>query len=171
MTAIIKDQEDKGKITTSNVLDLEIKKLLQESELGSGIEWLLEFDTKVGKGVKKLTEKEQQSALDEIKQDIQNPEFLSFESWEKLGNDFGFEGLGDDVIPTLSPYGDCIVPVNFRYNNQRRTILLVFKITYKGKNHYDLPEGDNIYLLDYGKEQFSYQLIEKKSGFRMAIVE
>ena len=38
MTAIIKDQEDKGKITTSNVLDLEIKKLLQESELGSGIE-------------------------------------------------------------------------------------------------------------------------------------
>lgn len=61
--------------------------------------------------------------------DIQNPDFLSFESGKRQGKDFGFEGIGIDVIPTVTPNGDCIIPVNFWYDAQRRTILLVLEVS------------------------------------------
>ena len=53
--------------------------------------------------------------------------------------DFGFEGIGVDVIPTVTPNGDCIVPVNFWRDSQRRTILLVLEVSSDGENnHYAL---------------------------------
>ncbi len=169
MTTAILAQEKKVEQVTPSALDLDIQQLLEESGLGSGIDGLLGFGEKLQKdpSIKKLTPEQMEDALTEIRQDIQNPDFLSFESGERNGMRFGFEGLGDDIIPTLSPYGDCIVPVNFWYNNQRRTLLLVFKIKHNKKNTYQLPEGENLYQLEYNKESFHYQLVKRKGGFSM----
>ena len=102
--------------------------------------------------------------------DIQNPDFLSFESGKRGGMDFGFEGIGVDVIPTVTPNGDCIVPVNFWRDSQRRTILLVLEVSSDGENnHYVLPEGDNNYFLHIGHETFAYQLITEGDSFKMVI--
>lgn len=169
MTTAILAQEKKVEQVTPSALDLDIQQLLEESGLGSGIDGLLGLGEKLQRDPKskKLTPDEMDLALAEIKKDIQDPDFLSFERGQRAGIDFGFEGLGDDIIPTLSPYGDCIVPVNFWYNNQRRTLLLVFKINHSKKNSYQLPEGDNLYQLEYNKESFHYQLVKRKGGFSM----
>lgn len=105
-----------------------------------------------------------------MKIDIQNPEFLSFESGEKDEKDFGFEGVGTDVIPTLTPNGDCIIPVNFWYDGQRRTILLILEVDAKGGiNFYRLPEGDNHYIMKINNTEFTYQLIQEGEKFRMTL--
>lgn len=84
--------------------------------------------------------------------------------------DFGFEGIGVDVIPTVTPNGDCIVPVNFWRDSQRRTILLVLEVSSDGENnYYALPEGDNNYFLHIGHETFAYQLIAEGESFKMVI--
>ena len=106
--------------------------------------------------------------MERTKKDIQNPDFLSFESGKRDDKDFGFEGLGVDVIPTLTPNGDCIIPVNFWYDGQRRTILLVLNVQSDGEaNVYELPEWDNHYKLAINNIEFTYQLIQENKTFKM----
>lgn len=159
-----------GNAITTPSLNEEIIKLIESEGAGTGLDGLLNFESKVGNKDIQLSPSEIQTILEEIKNDIQNPDFLSFESGEREGKDFGFEGVGIDVIPTLSPNGDCIIPVNFRYNGQRRTILLVLEVENNGEhNIYRLPEGDNRYNMKIDNIEFTYQLIANGATFRMEI--
>lgn len=117
-----------GNKSPVNVLDQSILKLIQQGS-GTGLEGLINFESKLTKEEKKLTPSEIISILKRTMTDIQNPDFLSFESGKRGGMDFGFEGVGTDVIPTVTPNGDCIIPVNFWWNAQRRTILLVLEVS------------------------------------------
>ena len=93
--------------------------------------------------------------LDDV---IIHKKFLSFESGRRDDKDFGFEWVWTDVIPTLSPNWDCIVPVNFWYDWQRRTILLIIEVMPDGEETiYRLPEWDNHYTMK--KENFYIILI------------
>lgn len=151
-------------------LNQEILNLIQEQGSGTGLEGLLSFQEKLSKAEKKLTPSELSSALEKTKTDIQNPDFLSFESGKREEKDFGFEGLGTDVIPTLSPNGDCIIPVNFRYDGQRRTILLILEVSPNGEqNLYRLPEGDNRYTMKINEVEFTYQLVAEGEKFKMQL--
>lgn len=158
-----------GNNLANTALDQGILQLIQESGSGSGLEGLINFESKLTKEEKKLTPSEVISVLKQTMNDIQNPDFLSFESGERDGKIFGFEGVGTDVIPTVTPNGDCIIPLNFRYDGQRRTILLVLEITFDGKNHYRLPAGDNFYRLTVGKNNFDYELVQEQEAFRMIV--
>lgn len=153
-----------------STLDQSILNLIQDGGAGTGLEGLINFESKLTKEEKKLTPSEIILILKKMTNDIQNPDFLSFESGKRDGKDFGFEGIGVDVIPTVTPNGDCIVPVNFWRDSQRRTILLVLEVSSDGENnHYALPEGDNHYFLHIGHEDFAYQLIDEEGTFKMVI--
>ena len=153
-----------------STLDQSILNLIQDGGAGTGLEGLINFESKLTKEEKKLTPSEIILILKKMTNDIQNPDFLSFESGKRDGKDFGFEGIGVDVIPTVTPNGDCIVPVNFWRDSQRRTILLVLEVSSGGENNqYALPEGDNHYFLHIGHEDFAYQLIDEEGTFKMVI--
>lgn len=149
-------------------LDQAIIDLVQETWAWAGLEGLLSFENKLVDKEKKLSPSEITLILNKIKQDIQNPEFLSFESWKKDDKDFWFEGVGTDVIPTLSPNGDCIIPVNFWYDWQRRTILLILEVSPGGEETiYRLPEWDNRYTMKINEVEFTYQLVKEGKCFKM----
>ena len=153
-----------------SALDQSILNLIQDGGAGTGLEGLINFESKLTKEEKKLTPSEIILILKKMTNDIQNADFLSFESGKRDGKDFGFEGIGVDVIPTVTPNGDCIVPVNFWRDSQRRTILLVLEVSSDGENnHYALPDGDNHYFLHIGHEDFAYQLIDEEGTFKMVI--
>ena len=159
-----------GNKNPMSTLDQSILNLIQDGGAGTGLEGLINFESKLTKEEKKLTPSEIILILKKMTNDIQNPDFLSFESGKRDGKDFGFEGIGVDVIPTVTPNGDCIVPVNFWRDSQRRTILLVLEVSSDGENnHYALPEGDNHYFLHIGHEDFAYQLIDEEGTFKMVI--
>lgn len=159
-----------GNKVPNQLLNQEILKLIQEQGSGTGLEGLLSFEERLEKSDKKLTPSELTTALEQVKTDIQNPDFLSFESGKREEKDFGFEGLGTDVIPTLSPQGDCIIPVNFRYDGQRRTILLILQVSPEGTmNVYRLPEGDNRYTMKINEVEFTYQLVAEGEKFKMQL--
>lgn len=158
-----------GNNLANTALDQGILQLIQEASSGSGLEGLINFESKLTKEEKKLTPSEVISVLKQTMLDIQNPDFLAFESGQREGIDFGFEGVGTDVVPTVTPNGDCIIPVNFRYNGQRRTILLVLEISFDGQNHYQLPKGDNLYRLTVGKNNFEYELLKEQERFKMVL--
>ena len=82
--------EVENKIVDQN-LNQEILNLIKESGSGTGLEGLLSFEEKLSKQDKKLSPSETASLLEKVKVDIQNPEFLSFESGERDEKDFGFE--------------------------------------------------------------------------------
>jgi hypothetical protein len=78
--------------------------------------------------------------LHQIKADLQNGGLIEFEGGKRNDQVFGFEVIGNDIKPTFTPHGDVIIPINFRFNNQRRTKLLVIHIKdNNGKNEYQLP--------------------------------
>lgn len=159
-----------GNKNPMNALDQSILDLIEQTGVGTGLEGLLNFESKLSKEEKNLTPSEIILIIQKMSNDIQNPDFLSFESGKRDGKDFGFEGIGVDVIPTVTPNGDCIVPVNFWRDSQRRTILLVLEVSFDGENnHYQLPEGDNHYLLHIGHQDFAYQLIQDQGTFKMVI--
>ncbi len=156
--------------TTNQNLNKEILNLIKESWSGTGLEGLLSFEEKLSKQDKKLSPSETASLLEKVKADIQNPEFLSFESGERDEKDFGFEWVGTDVIPTLTPNGDCIIPVNFWYDGQRRTILLILEVGSNGEmSFYRLPEGDNHYIMKINNTEFTYELIQEGENFKMTL--
>ena len=105
-----------------------------------------------------------------IKEDLQNGGLIDFESWDRNGIHFWFEVIGNDIEPTLTPNGDCIIPINFRYDSQRRTKLLVIHIEdVDGENVYSIPDGENEYPIEIWKESWLYTLQQDENGFHLII--
>ena len=105
-----------------------------------------------------------------IKEDLQDGGLVDFEAWNRDWKQFWFEVIGNDIEPTLTPNGDCLIPINFRYDSQRRTKLLIIHIEdVDGKNVYSIPEWDNEYPIEIWKESRLYTLHHDKNGFHLAI--
>ena len=105
-----------------------------------------------------------------IKEDLQDGGLIDFESWERNWIHFWFEVIGNDIEPTLTPNGDCIIPINFRYDSQRRTKLLIIHIEdVDGKNVYSIPDGANEYPIEIWKESWIYALHQDENGFHLMI--
>lgn len=108
--------------------------------------------------------------LNLIKAHLQNWWLVDFQSWVRNGKQFWFEVIGNDIEPTLTPNGDCIIPINFRYDSQRRTKLLVLHIKDEdGENVYSIPNGDNKYEIQIWKESWVYSLSQDKDGFHLLV--
>ena len=118
------------------------------------------------KSEKKLTKHN----LHLIKEDLQDGGLIDFEAWERNGIHFWFEVIGNDIEPTLTPSGDCIIPINFRYDSQRRTKLLILHIEdVDGKNVYSIPDGANEYPIEIWRESWVYALHQDENGFHLMI--
>jgi hypothetical protein len=118
------------------------------------------------KSEKKLTKHN----LHIIKEDLQDGGLVDFEWWERNGKHFGFEVIGNDIEPTLTPNGDCLIPINFRYDSQRRTKLLIIHIEdMQWENVYSIPDGVNEYPIEIWKETRIYSLHQDKNGFHLMI--
>ena len=105
-----------------------------------------------------------------IKEDLQDGGLIDFEAWERNGIHFWFEVIGNDIEPTLTPSGDCIIPINFRYDSQRRTKLLIIHLEdVDGKNVYSIPDGANEYPIEIWKESWVYTLHQDENGFHLMI--
>ena len=118
------------------------------------------------KSEKKLTKRN----LHIIKEDLQNEGLIDFESGDRNGKRFWFEVIGNDIEPTLTPNWDCIIPINFRYDSQRRTKLLIIHIEdVDGENVYSIPDGANEYPIQIWKESWVYALHQDENGFHLKI--
>ena len=105
-----------------------------------------------------------------VKEDLQDGGLIDFESWDRNGIHFWFEVIGNDIEPTLTPSGDCIIPINFWYDSQRRTKLLIIHIEdVDGKNVYSIPDGANEYPVEVWKESWVYTLHQDEKGFHLKI--
>lgn len=105
-----------------------------------------------------------------IKEDLQDGGLVDFEAWVRNGKQFWFEVIGNDIEPTLTPNGDCIIPINFRYDSQRRTKLLILHIKdIDWENVYSIPDGANEYSIEIWKESRIYALYQDKNGFHLRI--
>ena len=124
---------------------------------------------------KNLTHKKSEKALTKhnlrlIKEDLQDWWLVDFESGNRNWKQFWFEVIGNDIEPTLTPNGDCLIPINFRYDSQRRTKLLVLHIEDKDwENVYSIPDGDNEYPIEIWKESWVYSLQKDKNWFHLII--
>lgn len=134
----------------------------------SGLSDLKSFSQNLthNKSEKKLTKHN----LHLIKEDLQDGGLIDFEAWERNGIHFWFEVIGNDIEPTLTPNGDCIIPINFRYDSQRRTKLLIIHIEdVNGENLYSIPDGANEYPIEIWKESWLYTLHQDENGFHLMI--
>lgn len=124
---------------------------------------------------KNLTHKKSEKQLTKhnlrlIKEDLQDGWLVDFEGGNRNGKQFWFEVIGNDIEPTLTPNGDCLIPINFRYDSQRRTKLLILHIEdVDGKNVYSVPDGANEYSIEIGKESRVYALHQDQNGFHLMI--
>ena len=134
----------------------------------SGLSDLKSFSKNLtkNKSEKKLTKHN----LNLIKEDLQDGWLVDFEAWERNGKQFWFEVIGNDIEPTLTPNGDCIIPINFRYDSQRRTKLLILHIEdVEGENIYSIPDGANEYPIQIWKESWVYALHQDEKCFHLMI--
>ncbi len=134
----------------------------------SGLSDLKSFSKNLtkNKSEKKLTKHN----LRLIKEDLQDGGLVDFEWWERNGIHFWFEVIGNDIEPTLTPNGDCIIPINFWYDSQRRTKLLIIHIEdVDGKNVYSVPDGANEYPIEVWKESWVYTLHQDENGFHLMV--
>jgi len=134
----------------------------------SGLSDLKSFSKNLSheKSEKKLTKHN----LHIIKEDLQDGWLVDFEWWERNGKHFWFEVIGNDIEPTLTPNGDCIIPINFRYDSQRRTKLLILHIEdVDWENIYSIPDGVNEYPIEIWKESWVYKLHQDETGFHLKI--
>ena len=83
-----------GNKNPMSTLDQSILNLIQDGGAGTGLEGLINFESKLTKEEKKLTPSEIILILKKMTNDIQNPDFLSFESGKRDGKDFGFDESG-----------------------------------------------------------------------------
>ena len=124
---------------------------------------------------KNLTHKKSEKPLTKhnlrlIKEDLQDGGLVDFEAWNRNGKQFWFEVIWNDIEPTLTPNGDCLIPINFRYDSQRRTKLLILHIEdIDGKNVYSIPDGANEYPIEIWKESWVYALRQDKNGFHLIV--
>lgn len=124
---------------------------------------------------KNLTHKKSEKELTKhnlrlIKEDLQDGWLVDFESGNRNWKQFWFEVIWNDIEPTLTPNGDCLIPINFRYDSQRRTKLLVLHIKdVDGRNVYSIPDGVNEYPIEIGKESWIYTLHQDETGFHLIV--
>ena len=108
--------------------------------------------------------------LNLIKESLQDGWLIDFEAWNRNWKQFWFEVIWNDIEPTLTPTGDCLIPINFRYDSQRRTKLLVIHIKdINWENEYSIPNWDNKYEIQIWKESWTYSLSQDKTGFHLLI--
>ena len=124
---------------------------------------------------KNLTHKKTEKLLTKhnlrlIKEDLQDGWLVDFESGNRNGKQFWFEVIGNDIEPTLTPNGDCLIPINFWYDSQRRTKLLILHIEdINGENVYSIPDGANEYPIEIWKESWVYALHQDEKGFHLMV--
>ena len=138
------------------------------SDESSGLSDLKSFSKNLSheKSGKKLTKHN----LRIVKDDLQDGGLIDFESWERNGIHFWFEVIGNDIEPTLTPNGDCLIPINFWYDSQRRTKLLIIHIEdMDWENVYSIPNGANEYPIKIWKESWIYALRQDENGFHLII--
>ncbi len=170
MTKKIDNKEVQGINTPQNDLlqglEAELTSLINDES--SGLSDLASFSKNLtkNKSEKKLTKHN----LHIVKQDLQDGWLIDFEWWERNGKHFWFEVIGNDIEPTLTPNGDCLIPINFRYDSQRRTKLLIIHIEdMQWENVYSIPNGANEYPIEIWKESWVYMLHQDEKGFHLMI--
>ena len=147
-------------------LESDLWTLIADQSSGLSDLWSFSKNLSREKSEKKLTKHN----LRIIKEDLQDGWLVDFESWEKNGKRFWFEVIGNDIEPTLTPNGDCLIPINFWYDSQRRTKLLILHIEdVNGKNVYSIPDGANEYPIEIWKESWIYTLHQDENGFHLMI--
>ena len=147
-------------------LEADLWELISDESSGLSDLWSFSSNLSHKKSEKKLTKHN----LHIIKEDLQDWGLVDFESWERNGKHFWFEVIGNDIEPTLTPNGDCIIPINFWYDSQRRTKLLIIHIEdMDGENVYSIPDGANEYPVEIWKESWIYTLHQDKYGFHLKI--
>ncbi len=155
-----------GSTTLLNSLESELRDLIKDESIG--MEDLASFGKNLTRHTDEspLTEKN----LEQLKADLQNGWLVDFEGGMIDNERFGFEVIGNDIKPTITPKGDAIIPINFRYQAQRRTKLLILHIINKnGGNIYELPWGENIYEITIKNQTFTYKLIYDNQGFHLIL--
>lgn len=124
---------------------------------------------------KNLTRKKSEKKLTKhnlrlIKEDLKDGWLVDFEAWNRNWKQFWFEVIGNDIEPTLTPNWDCLIPINFRYDSQRRTKLLILHIEdINWENIYSIPDGDNEYPIEIWKESWIYSLYQDEKGFHLKV--
>ena len=124
---------------------------------------------------KNLTHKKSEKKLTKhnlrlVKEDLKDGGLVDFEAWNRNWKQFWFEVIGNDIEPILTPNWDCLIPINFRYDSQRRTKLLILHIEdVNGKNVYSIPDWDNEYPIEIWKESWIYSLFQDENGFHLMI--
>ena len=147
-------------------LESDLWALIADQSSGLSDLWAFTKNLTHEKSEKKLTKHN----LHIIKEDLQDGGLVDFEAWERNGKQFWFEVIGNDIEPTLTPNGDCIIPINFRYDSQRRTKLLILHIEDEdGKNVYSIPDGANEYFIEIWKESWVYALHQDENGFHLMV--
>lgn len=147
-------------------LESDLWALIADQSSGLSDLWAFTKNLTHEKSEKKLTKHN----LHIIKEDLQDGGLVDFEAWERNGKQFWFEVIGNDIEPTLTPNGDCIIPINFRYDSQRRTKLLILHIEDEdGKNVYSIPDGANEYSIEIWKESWVYALHQDENGFHLMV--
>ncbi len=146
-----------------------------ESELSALINdensWLSDLKSFSKNLTKKKSEKKlTQHNIDLIKQDLQDWWLIDFEPGTRNEKHFWFEVIWNDIEPTITPNWDCLIPINFRYDSQRRTKLLILHVEDKdGQNVYSIPNWDNEYPIEIWKESWLYCLQQDQNGFHVII--
>ena len=146
-----------------------------ESELSSLINDQSSWLSDLASFSKNLTHKTSEKQLTKhnlrlIKEDLQDWGLVDFEAGNRNGKQFWFEVIWNDIEPTLTPNGDCLIPINFRYDSQRRTKLLIIHIEdVDGENVYSIPDGENEYPIEIWKESWVYTLHQDNNGFHLMI--
>ena len=147
-------------------LESDLWALIADQSSGLSDLWAFTKNLTHEKSEKKLTKHN----LHIIKEDLQDGGLVDFEAWERNGKQFWFEVIGNDIEPTLTPNGDCLIPINFWYDSQRRTKLLIIHIEdMDGKNVYSIPDGANEYPIQIWKESWVYSLHQDENGFHLMI--
>ena len=170
MTKKIDKKEVQGiKASQSDLLkwlEADLWALIADESSGLSDLWSFSRNLTHKKSEKKLTKHN----LRIVKEDLQDGGLVDFESWERNGKQFGFEVIGNDIQPTLTPNGDCLIPINFRYDSQRRTKLLIIHIEdMDGENVYSIPDGANEYPIGIWKESWMYTLHQDENGFHLVL--
>ena len=146
-----------------------------ESELSSLINDEKSWLSDLASFSKNLSHKKSEKKLTKhnlriIKEDLQDGWLVNFEAGNRNGKQFWFEVIGNDIEPALTPNGDCLIPINFRYDSQRRTKLLILHIEdVNGENVYSIPDGANEYPIQIWKESWVYSLHQDENGFHLMI--
>ena len=168
------NKKEKKEVQGVNASQNEVLKWL-ESELWALIADQSNWLSDLASFGKNLTHKKSEKPLTKhnlrlIKEDLQDGWLVDFEAGNRNGKQFWFEVIGNDIEPTLTPNGDCLIPINFRYDSQRRTKLLILHIEdVDGENVYSIPDGANEYPIEIWKESWVYALRQDEKGFHLMV--